>query len=156
MAPSFSSLFLLSLSLSSVSLFLCFSLAASLFLTHSRTHSNIFLLRIPSYYIDIFSINICIICTLEVFPLLQSTNVRVPPAAAASSTTKQSSAVVNDLLDFSSPASPSNQANGDHSLTGDLASLSLTSGQVFVVIDTLVSFHFLVNAVVAYFFASRL
>ncbi|EYB84849.1 hypothetical protein Y032_0309g2083 [Ancylostoma ceylanicum] len=61
--------------------------------------------------------------------LTSSTNVRVPAAAAASSTTKQSSAVVNDLLDFSSPASPSNQANGDNSLAGDLASLSLASEQ---------------------------
>ncbi|KIH47429.1 putative GTP-ase activating protein, partial [Ancylostoma duodenale] len=61
--------------------------------------------------------------------LTSPTNVRVPAAAAVSSTTKQSSAVVNDLLDFSSPASPSNQANGDHSLVGDLASLSLASEQ---------------------------
>ncbi|EPB77625.1 hypothetical protein ANCCEY_03297 [Ancylostoma ceylanicum] len=76
--------------------------------------------------------------------LTSSTNVRVPAAAAASSTTKQSSAVVNDLLDFSSPASPSNQANGDNSLAGDLASLSLASEQVFLVDDTLTYFHFLV------------
>ncbi|KAK6752787.1 hypothetical protein RB195_003909 [Necator americanus] len=61
--------------------------------------------------------------------LTSPTSIRVPALAAASPTPKQQSAVVSDLLDFSSPASPSNQANGDHSLTGDLASLSLTSEQ---------------------------
>ncbi|VDM69359.1 unnamed protein product, partial [Strongylus vulgaris] len=57
------------------------------------------------------------------------TTVRVSAAAAVSTKSKPDNVVVTDLLDFSSPASPSNQANGDHSLVGDLSSLSITNDQ---------------------------
>ncbi|KAK5977184.1 Stromal membrane-associated protein 2 [Trichostrongylus colubriformis] len=45
--------------------------------------------------------------------------------SAASAEPKPSSAVVNDLLDFSSPASSNTQVNGNNSLVGDFGSLSL-------------------------------
>ncbi|KHJ78734.1 putative GTP-ase activating protein [Oesophagostomum dentatum] len=61
--------------------------------------------------------------------LTSPTNGRVSAAAAVSPAAKPQSAVVNDLLDFTSPASPSNQANGDTSLVGDLSSLSLANDQ---------------------------
>ncbi|WKY03291.1 hypothetical protein Q1695_004773 [Nippostrongylus brasiliensis] len=59
----------------------------------------------------------------------------MPPVSVASSATvrvaaalpeaKTGSAVVNDLLDFSSPASSATNVNGNNALVGDLASLSL-------------------------------
>ncbi|KAK6014234.1 hypothetical protein OSTOST_20412, partial [Ostertagia ostertagi] len=49
--------------------------------------------------------------------------------SVASAEPKSSSAVVNDLLDFSSPASSNTQINGNNSLVGDFASLSLAPQQ---------------------------
>uniref|UniRef100_A0A7I4YP94 Arf-GAP domain-containing protein n=1 Tax=Haemonchus contortus TaxID=6289 RepID=A0A7I4YP94_HAECO len=48
---------------------------------------------------------------------------------AASSESKSSSAVVSDLLDFSSPASSNTQVNGNNSFAGDFASLSVAPQQ---------------------------
>lgn len=57
---------------------------------------------------------------------LKSPNaVRVSAAAVESS--NSSSAVVNDLLDFSSPASSTTNVNGNSHMAGDFASLSLSS-----------------------------
>ncbi|VDO40664.1 unnamed protein product [Haemonchus placei] len=51
---------------------------------------------------------------------------------AASSESKSSSAVVSDLLDFSSPASSNTQVNGNNSFAGDFASLSIAQQEAAV------------------------